>query len=227
MRTAIIGIGNIGSRLARLLVQGGERVVLASRDPSKAAAMANSLGKLASAASVDKAIAGADAVIYAVAFDLIKKMVTDHRDLLKGKLVIDPSNAIEPDGKGGFGSKLLEGQSAGAIIASLLPAGARFVKAFGTLSAASLGSQANRTPERAVLFYATDDDSAVGPMERLIRAAGFEPVRAGGVKDANRIEVFGDLHQFGGLQGKVLNAREARSAVAAGNAKDAASIADE
>jgi hypothetical protein len=41
-------------------------------------------------------------------------------------------------------------------------------------------------------------------------------VKAGGVKDALRIEVGGDLHQFGGLNGKLLNVEEARAAVAAG-----------
>ena len=32
MTTAIIGIGNIGTIVARNLVQGGERVILANRD---------------------------------------------------------------------------------------------------------------------------------------------------------------------------------------------------
>ena len=88
------------------------------------------------------------------------------------------------------------------------------MKAFGTLGAESLASEANRTP-RAVLFYATDDDPAAAPIERLIAAAGFEPVRAGGVDAALRIETSGDLHQFGGLNGRVLDAGEARTALAA------------
>jgi predicted dinucleotide-binding enzyme len=88
------------------------------------------------------------------------------------------------------------------------------VKAFGTLGAESLASEANRTP-RAVLLYATDDDQAAAAIERLISAAGFDPVTAGGVDAALRIETFGDLHQFGGLDGKVVDASAARTAVAA------------
>ena len=88
------------------------------------------------------------------------------------------------------------------------------MKAFGTLGAESLASEANRTP-RAVLFYATDDDQAAAAIERLISAAGFDPVKAGGVDAALRIETFGALHQFGGLNGKTLDASEARTAVAA------------
>jgi hypothetical protein len=33
----------------------------------------------------------------------------------------------------------------------------------------------------AVLFYAIDDDRAGEEVERLIRTAGFEPVKAGGI----------------------------------------------
>jgi len=58
------------------------------------------------------------------------------------------------------------------------------VKAFGTLAADALASAANREPQRAVLLYATDDDTAATTIERLIHVAGFEPLKAGGVADA-------------------------------------------
>jgi predicted dinucleotide-binding enzyme len=54
--TAIIGVGNIGGALARRLVRGGEHVMLAAKDESKAAALAGELGPLASAASVRVAL---------------------------------------------------------------------------------------------------------------------------------------------------------------------------
>jgi hypothetical protein len=67
------------------------------------------------------------------------------------------------------------------------------------ISAESLEKGAHRRPARAVLFYATDDDQAQATVERLIRAAGFDPVKAGGVDAAIRIEMYGDLHEYGGL----------------------------
>jgi len=214
MTTAIIGLGNIGRSVARRLVDGGEQVVLAARDESNATALANELGELASAASVEKAIREADVVVFAVWLDTLKDLIVQHADLLRGKVVIDPSNPLAPDTNGGFVRTLPDGQSSGAVVAGLLPAEAHFVKAFGTLGAESLASEANRTP-RAVLFYATDDDQAAAAIERLISAAGFDPVRAGGVDAALRIETSGALHQFGGLNGKVVDAAEARTAVAA------------
>jgi hypothetical protein len=73
------------------------------------------------------------------------------------------------------------------------------VKAFGTLGAESLASGANRSRERAVLFYATDFPEARRVVEGLVTASGFSPVRVGGIDQPIRIEVGGDLHEFGKL----------------------------
>jgi predicted dinucleotide-binding enzyme len=217
MSTAIIGVGNIGGTLARNLVGGGESVVLAAKDEGNAAALAQELGDLARAASVEEAIAEADAVVFAVWLDTIKELAAKDADLLEGKVVVDPSNPIGVDENGQMTRTLPENQSAGSVVAAMLPAGAHFVKAFGTLGADSLGSAANRQPSRAVLFYATDDDAAATAIERLSSVAGFDPLKVGGVADAGRIEVpGGDLHQNGGLNGQLLDLDQARSAVAAG-----------
>ena len=223
MTTAIIGVGKIGSALARHLVRGDERVVLAARHESHAATLANELGELASAAPVGEAISAADVVVLAVPFDAMKALIAEHADLLAGKVVVDASNPVKRDDNGKSVRTLPEGQSAGEVIAAMLPAGAHFVKAFGTLGAESLENGANRAPRRAVLFYATDDELAASVVDRLIAIAGFDPVKAGGVKDAARIEVpNGDLHQHGGLNGKLLDLEQARAAVAAGVAIPAA-----
>src|SRR5437667_3300454 len=213
MTTAIIGVGNIGKAVAHDLVDGGERVVLAAREESNASTLANELGELASASSVEKAITDADIVVFAVWFDTLKDLIAQHADLLRGKVVVDPSNPVAQDTNGGFVRTLPDGRSSGSVVAGLLPAEAHFVKAFGTLGAESLASEANRTP-RAALFYATDDDQAAAAIERLISTAGFDPVKAGGVDAALQIETSGALHQFGGLNGKVVNAGDARAAVA-------------
>jgi hypothetical protein len=68
--------------------------------------------------------------------------------------------------------------------------------AFGTLSADLLESSSKRSPELAVLFYVTDDDRAGEEVERLIRTAGFDPVKAGGLQQSGRLEVGGDLHDL-------------------------------
>jgi len=214
MTTAIIGTGNIGGTLARHLVRGGEPVVLAAKDEANATALAQELGELARAASVEEAIAEADAGVFAVWLDTMKELIASDGRLLENKVVIDPSNPLGFDASGQMTRTLPEGESAGSVVAALLPAGAHYVKAFGTLAADSLATAANREP-RAVLFYATDDDTAAKAVERLIQTAGFEPLNVGGVTDAVRIEMpGGDLHQAS-LNGAILDLEEARSAVAA------------
>jgi 8-hydroxy-5-deazaflavin:NADPH oxidoreductase len=219
MTTAIIGGENIepaAAALARFLVRGGEQVVLAAREESNAAALAAGLGPLASAATVPEAIGAADVVVFAVWFDALKQLITQYAGLLDGKVVADPSNPLGFSADGRPFRTLPEGQSQGSLVAAMLPADAHYVKAFGTLGADSFVSSANRTPRRVVLFYATDDDRAAAAIERLITVSGFDPVRAGNVSAAGRLEVpGGDLHQGGGLGGKLLDADQAHAAVAA------------
>ena len=213
---AVVGVGNIGSAVARHLVRGGEAVVLAAKDASHTEALAGELGPLASAASVEDAIGAADVVVFAVWLDTMRELIPQHARLLENRVIVDPSNPLGFDESGQMIRTLPDGQSAGSVVAAWLPVGAHYVKAFGTLGAEALAGSANREP-RAVLFYATDDEAAARTIERLIRAAGFEPVRAGGVADAGRIEApGGDLHQGGGLNGRILDRDEARAAVAAG-----------
>lgn len=53
--TAIVGVGNIGSAVARHLSRGGESIVLAANDRARVDALAKELGPLARGASVEEA----------------------------------------------------------------------------------------------------------------------------------------------------------------------------
>ena len=79
--------------------------------------------------------------------------------------------------------------------------------AFGTMSADLFESSSNRSPGAAVLFYATDDGRAGEEVERLIRTAGFEPVKGRRDRQSGRLEVGGDLHDL------VIGPAEARSLI--------------
>jgi predicted dinucleotide-binding enzyme len=210
VKTAIIGLGNIGKQVALNLIAGGQPVIVADHGPAKAQEFAEASNGKARAVSVAAAIAEGDVIIFAVYFDAIKGLLAEYRNKLAGKILVDPSNPIAPDGSGGFKKTIPQDQSSGQILAALLPPGAKLVKAFGTLGAASLKTGAHRSPEPNVLFYASDDRDAGNAVAELITASGFAPIRVGGIKDSIRIEVFGDLHEFGKL-GKLVSAREARA----------------
>lgn len=192
MTTAIIGVGAIGSVLAANLVRGGEDVVLASRSLKHAQAVADNVG--ARASTVTEAIAEADNVVFAVWFDIAKDLLTRYAGKLDGKTIIGPSNPVIVDGDGGFTKTIEIDESAGQVLAALVPADARFAKAFGTHSALTLaGSSGNRPP--TAQFYATDHKEAGATVAELIKTGGYAPVLIGGIEQSIRIEVFGDLHE--------------------------------
>jgi predicted dinucleotide-binding enzyme len=212
MKTAIIGLGNIGARIAKNLVVGGESIIVAARDLAKAKAFAKTLGGEAEAMPIADAVKQADVVILGIWFETIKEFVVAHRASLAGKIIVDPSNPIAPDGKGGFTKIIPANQSSGQIIARLLPEGTELVKAFGTIGAGSLETAARRKPEPAVLFYATDYPEAGRAVAKLITASGFAPVNVGGVDQSVRIEAFGELSEYGKL-GRLVTRREAEAII--------------
>ncbi len=208
MTTAVIGSGGIGSAIARRLSSGGETLRLASADSGSVQKLAAQLGPGAAVATdnVD-ALRGADAVVLALRFSVLQSVMGEIADSLADTVVIVPSNPVGIDAQGNLVHLLPEGQTSGEVIAGWLPAGTHLALAFGTMSADLFESSANRSPEAAVLFYVSDDDRARTEVERLIRAAGFEPERVGGIDQSGRLEVGGDLHDL------VVGPAEARSLV--------------
>jgi len=211
MTTAIIGTGGLGSVIARQLAAGGETLLLSSADTKSARTLAAEIGSAAVvAADNHEALQGADAVVLALRFTVLKSVIDEIAKPLAGKVVVVPSNPLSTDAHGNVYRVLPEGQSSGEVVAGWLPPGAHLAMAFGSMSAGIFTSASNRSPELAALFYVTDDDRAGEEVERLIRTAGFEPVKAGGIDQSSRLEVGGDLHD------RVVGPAEAASLAAEG-----------
>ncbi|ATP58225.1 NADP oxidoreductase coenzyme F420-dependent [Pedobacter ginsengisoli] len=208
-KVAVIGLGNIGKAIATNLVKGNHPVILSSREIEKANYLAEELGALATAEEISSAIRNADVVIPAIYFDKIKEFLGQYATELKGKIIVDVSNPIAPDANGGFKKIIDKAASAGQILLALVPKDASFVKAFGTLGAATLLEDSFTGPEKKVLFYASDNTNSNKQIEELITDSGFEPLHIGGTNQSIRIEVFGDLHEFGAL-GKAVTFEEAK-----------------
>jgi 8-hydroxy-5-deazaflavin:NADPH oxidoreductase len=208
MTTAVIGTGGLGSVIARQLAAGGDTLRISSANNESARTLAAQIGRAAFVAAGNRdALQGADAIVLALRFTVLKGVIDEIADSLADKLVVVPSNPLTIDAQGNLSRVLPEGQSSGKVVAGWLPAGTRLAMAFGTMSADLFMSSSNRSPEPTVLFYATDDDRAGEEVERLIRTAGFEPVKAGGIEQSGRLEVGGDLHDL------VVGPAEARSLI--------------
>jgi 8-hydroxy-5-deazaflavin:NADPH oxidoreductase len=195
--TAIIGTGGLGSVIARQLASGGETLRLSSHDIKSAQTLAAEIGSAAVAAAGNRdALRDAGAVVLALRFTVLKSVIDEIAGSLTGKVVVVPSNPLSADAQGKVSRVLPEGQSSGDVVAGWLPPAAHLAMAFGSMSADLFESASHRSPELAALFYATDDDRAGQEVERLIRTAGFEPVKIGGVGQSSRLEVGGDLHDL-------------------------------
>lgn len=208
-KVAIIGVGNIGSTVARNLVKGNRPVIVADRNIKKATELSKKLGDLAVPMEIAAAIKEADIIVFAIWFNAMKELINEYRPDLQGKIIVDPSNPIAPDEKGGFKKIIGEKESAGEIISTLLAGHANLVKAFGTLGAVTLEKAAFQKPSAAVLFYASDEPGIDNEIEQLIEDSGFDPVKVGRLNQSIRIEVFGDLHEYGAL-GKTVTLSEVK-----------------
>jgi len=208
MTTAIVGTGGLGSVIARQLASGGEALRLSSSDKASARALAGQIGRASTVAADNRdALQGAGAVVLALRFVVLKGVIEEIADSVADEVVIVPSNPVGLDANGNVSRLLPQGRPSGTVVRGWLPAGANLAMAFGTLPAELFQSSSNRSPELAVLFYATDHDHAGEEVERLIRVAGFAPVKVGGIDQSSRLEVGGDLHEL------VVGVAEAQSLV--------------
>lgn len=210
-KVAVIGLGNIGKVVASNLVKSNREVIVASHKIEDANTLASQLGSLAKSADVKTAIKDADVIVMSVWFSTIQELFKQYATELQGKIIIDPSNPIAPDGNGGFKKIIGANESAGQILKELLPRNAKLVKALGSLGAASLAGVAFQSPSK-VLFYASDDTSVNTIIETLIQDNGFDSVRIGGIDQSIKMEVFGELHEFGAL-GKPVTKSELKQTV--------------
>jgi len=211
-KVAIIGMGNIGKAVATNLIKGNHPIILASRDSEKAKSLAGQFSNLATSKEIAMAIQEAEVIIPAISFNTLKEFFQTYSAELEGKIIVDVSNPIAPNGNGGFKKIIGEQESAGEILSTLIPKSAKLVKAFGTLGAGSLLNAAFSEPDKKVLFYASDSTNSNQKIEELIASSGFEPFNVGGIKQSIRIEVFGDLHEFGAL-GKTVTIQEYKDTI--------------
>jgi 8-hydroxy-5-deazaflavin:NADPH oxidoreductase len=112
------------------LVKSNRELTVASRKIEDAEALASNLGSLAKPADVKTAIENADIVFLSVWFSTIQELLKEYATELQGKIIIDPSNPIAPDGNGGFKKIIGADESAGRILKALVPGGAKLDGSF-------------------------------------------------------------------------------------------------
>lgn len=183
MTTAIIGLGNMGSGLARRLAGAGD-LVLATRDDVTSAALATELG--AKSASIEAAIASADIVILALPYASALELAQS--GALKDRIVVDITNPIKSDFSG-----LLFGfeTSAAEEIQKAAPT-AKVVKAFNTIFASVFAATKDTTAN--VPVFLAGEEAAVDAVATLVETAGFKTEKTGTLDAARLLEPVGMLN---------------------------------
>src|SRR5580658_5139931 len=101
MTTAIIGTGGIGSAIAHLLGSGGESLRLSSPDKDSARKLAAEVGPVAVVATDNHdALDGADVVVLALRFTVLKSVIDEIAGELGDRVVVVPSNPVGLDPQG-------------------------------------------------------------------------------------------------------------------------------
>jgi hypothetical protein len=187
MRIGIVGAGNIGSTLAKLWVDAGHDVRLASRHPGDLKSLVEKLGPRASAGTPEEAVAFGDVVMLTVPLKAIPGLARDLAPHLAGKIVIDTGNAYEQ--RDGDAAREAAGHPGGsaAWAAGMFPK-ARWVKAFNTVYFKVLESEAHRGGDRVGIPLASDDRDAMETVAGLAREAGFDPVPVGALARGKEFE---------------------------------------
>lgn len=197
MKVAVIGTGNMANGLAHALANAQHEVVIGSRDPAKAAALAEKIGLGAQGGGIAAAASLADVVILAIPFGGAAEAIKEAGELA-GKVVVDITNPISADYK-----SLVIGHTTSAAeeIQALSP-NARVVKAFNTIFAQLLPQEA-RQGKRLQVLVAGDDVAATAQVSTLAESLGFEAVNAGPLSNSRFIEPIGEMNiHFGYFLGK-------------------------
>ena len=175
MSYAIIGFGKIGQALAKAFARKGIEVSVATtRDPESFASAAAAIGPTIIPKTLAEAVE-ADVVFLAVRFESLPD-VAKALPTWKGKTIIDVTNAY------GVPPEELGGQPSSKFVAHAFT-GARLVKGFNHLGAASLAQDPAVHGGRRVVFLASDDDAAADEIGALAENLGFAPIKLGGLSE--------------------------------------------
>lgn len=177
MDIGIIGAGNVGGTLGRLLAARGHAITFGVRDPGRVDAAA--FGATVRATSVPDAVRDAAVVIVATPWGATQAALADAGDLT-GKVLVDSTNP--------FGPPLPDGVASGGEAVARWAAGARVVKAFNSFGYNVL-PQPRFGDGQATGFYCGDDAAAKETVRGLVEDLGFAPLDCGPLGAARYLEM--------------------------------------
>jgi hypothetical protein len=185
MKFGILGSGNVGQALAKGLKGLGHDVVIGSSAGNKLAAFSSETG--ITEKKFADAVAGADVVIVALKGQGAEEIVRGLAGALAGKVVLDATNPISGEAKGGIVPYFTGPND--SLLQRLQKAapGAKFVKCFNSV-AAHLMVKPQFSGGTPSMFICGDDADAKAQTAKLLGELGWAAEDVGGSEAGNAVE---------------------------------------
>ena len=192
MKIGIIGSGAIGGILGKFWAQAGHEIVFSSRRPETLTSLVDQAGSHTRAGTVAQAAQFSDVILLAVNYGTLDEALREINGKLNGKIVIDATNPVKWTQERGLERLIPQDITAGRVMAQRLPT-ARIVKAFTTVHAPQLESEAHRQGEPIAIAMAGDDQAAKETVTQLIEDAGYLAVDIGSLDESAPLDPSGVL----------------------------------
>lgn len=182
---AVIGTGQVAGALGPEFAALGHTIVYGSRDPSRdqVGALVERTGDNASATTPAASVIGADIVVMAVPGTAVETVTKSLGDL-SGKIIIDPTNAVDRNADGNL--QLIYATSAAEIIQDAAP-GAYVVKAFNTLNWRTMVEPDSAGGPVSIPLVG-DSAAAKVTVTALVEGMGLEAIDLGPLRHARHVE---------------------------------------
>ena len=179
MNISFIGAGNVASRLGTLFSNAGHTVKYGTQMPKN------------NEVSLSEACNFGDIVCFAIPFQVMKSVLTMHKERLNGKIVVDITNAINLEDW----SPLFLGEDSGGEQTSRMLPNSKVVKAFNTIFADVMSKEQQEfNSQKLTAFIASDHTDAATTVKQLAEEAGFHGLIVGDIKNARHLEAMAHLN---------------------------------
>ncbi|HUM11369.1 MAG TPA: NAD(P)-binding domain-containing protein [Myxococcaceae bacterium] len=188
MRVGIIGSGTVGQHLGAGFVKHGHEVWIGTRDPTKLADWAKTVGPKAHVVGTAEAARQGELLVVATRWDGTEAALrAAGPESFRGKVVMDATNPLRLAENAPPALALGFDTSAGEKVQQWLP-GAKVVKVYNTVGAPLMVDPTFQGGLKGDMFIAGDDAQAKARVSDIVRDFGWDVVDAGGIRMSRVLE---------------------------------------